>query len=322
MDKATPDESATRTRFTGSLRDVSIGDLFQTLEMAAKTSEIEFDTDIGRALVWFRDRAIIDAECGDARGADAIYRLAMADDGTFIARFRESARPPQIHKSPQFLLMEAARRRDEWLEAAGPRLRAATRLAVVPAALRGRGDALAPDRRALAERFDGDLQLIDAIPPGDDATARFPPLRELVDGGVLEVIERPYRSTLGMQEGALDILTAPAPDLWERAFIAYHLLDRTPRRAVIRVIAVNALIVSLILGLAWLEWRVVVGGQMIGWALLLLGHALGAHPQLVLRHPLLVAVEPAVIIADLLDRAGIAIAFVRRGRDLVARQGR
>lgn len=320
MDKATPDESATRTRFTGSLRDVSIGDLFQTLEMAAKTSEIEFDTDIGRAIVWFRDRAIIDAECGEARGADAIYRLAMADDGTFIARFRESARPPQIHKSPQFLLMEAARRRDEWLEAAGPRLRAATRLTVVPAALRG--DALSPDRRALAERFDGDLQLIDAIPPGDDASARLPDVRGLVDAGVLEVLERPYRSTLGMQEGALDILATPAPEFWERAFVAYHLLDRTPRRAAIRVIAVNLLIISLILGLAWLDWRVLVGGQMIGWALLLVGHALGAHPQLVLRQPLLVAVEPLVIITDLLDRAGLSIAFVRRGRELAARHGR
>ena len=116
--KTPPGASGTRTRFAGLLSDVSIGDLFQTLEMSGKSSEIDFDTELGAGTVWFRDREVIDAVSGECEGADAVYRIAMAEEGSFVARFKDIERPARIHLAPQRVLMESARREDEWKKAA------------------------------------------------------------------------------------------------------------------------------------------------------------------------------------------------------------
>ena len=311
------DPKTSRTRFTGSLGDVSIGDLFQTLEMAGKPSEVEFETDVGRALVWFRDRAIVDAECGEVRGADAIYRLAMADDGTFTARFQESERPAAIRTSPQFLVMEAARRRDEWLERAGPGLRGATRLVPVAAAIAAGQGALDADARALLGRLDGEVQLIDLVAPGDEeAAALFRPIRALLGAGLVTAVERPFASSLSMQAGAIEVPEAlgPPPSFWAQAVAAARLLAPA-----LRALALAALALGAALAVLWVSGRALVGGLLVAWALLLLGHALGRRPWLPLRRPLLVVAAPVAVVADLLDRAGVALDFVRRGRELAAR---
>jgi len=300
-----------RTRFAGSLADVSIGDLFQTLEMSAKPSEIEFDTDVGRATVWFREREVIDAVCGEITGADAIYRLAMADDGIFAANFDKKDHPQKFQLSPQRLLMEAARRRDEWLDRVGEDLRPATRIAIVGAATRN--DLLGDDDQALLQRIGRGVQLVDLIPPGDDEAIRLAkPIRALLAAGVLQIVELP-------PEGVTEVdVPAPAPgpeEFWVTAFAAYC-FGSTGLRTLLRALAVIAMLVGSALGLAWWSGRVLLGGQLIGWALLFLGNAISRAPQLPFTRPLLFLSEPLVSVVAVLDRVGVKFEFVGRGRAL------
>lgn len=321
-------QSKTQTLFAGSLADVSIGDLFQTLEMSGKPSRVEFETDVGAGTVWFREREVVAALCAGQTGADAIYRLAMADEGSFIASFKEELElPHRLQLSPQRLLMEAARRRDEWLERAGDGLRPATCVAVADAS----GAALDADAQALLERIGAGAQLLDAIPPTgeEDVAARFTTLRALLADGV--VVERSVLestpasasttsapSIVISEVSAPAVLVPPVEDFWVRA-VAVYVLGNTPGRAVARLLAVGVMLLAVVLGLVWGSARVLLGGLLLGWALLLLGHAAADLPQLPLRRPLLLLGEPLVTIADLLARLGVKLDVVDRGRALARR---
>lgn len=307
--------SGTRTRFAGSLKDVSIGDLFQTLEMSGKTSQVELDTDIGEATVWFREREIIDAVCGDATGADAIYRLAMADDGSFVARFRDDDRAPRLHGAPQRLLMEAARRRDEWFQRAGDGLRPDTRLAAKRDGLVTTGDGLSIGELALLARLDGATPLVDVIPPGDDdATHLFEQIENLRELDLLVEADPTQSRSAGAR---VELAPPPIPEsFWVRGYATYVTFEHTPARWVIRCAALLLMLVTAILGLALWSGRVALAGQLLGWALLLLGHATTTFPQLPFRTPALLLCEPLLFVAELLERVGMQFSFTERGRAL------
>ena len=312
----------TRTMFAGSLADVSIGDLFQTLEMAGKASRIEFETDVGVATVWFKDRAIVGASCGELSGADVVYRVAMADEGSFIATFRDEDQAAPLQLSPQFLLMEAARRRDEWLGRAGEGVRAATRVAVVDVAAAA---ALDDDARALLGRVGAGAMVIDLVPPADeeDALAGLRSIQALLAAGAIAVVERPATPpsvTVEESTPAAAVLAPPPIESpWDVAFAAYVRLAGPPWRGVLRVLALAAIIAGIVLAAMWGSGRALVGGLLLGWGLILLGHAAGVVPQLTLRRPALVLGEPLLIAADLLDRVGVRLGFVDRGRRLAER---
>lgn len=328
----------TQTLFAGSIADVSIGDLFQTLEMAAKPARAEFDTDIGRGTVWFREREVVGAECGGFTGADAIYRLAMADEGNFVASFKEDDDEPQtLQLSPQRLLMEAARRRDEWLDRAGEGLRPATRVVPVPRAERG---ALAADAHALALTVGAGAQLVDLIPPGaEDITALFRALRACLEAEVLRVVDPSMSTSASSLSGGIviepisDLLPVsaeppsappvpaePPPSFWVGACATHVRLGEAPARAMVQRLALGAMLLGLLLALVLWSGRVFLAAQLLGWALLFVGHAAGRLPQLPFRRPLLALAEPVVLAADALDRVGVPIGFVARGRELARRR--
>lgn len=328
----------TQTLFAGSIADVSIGDLFQTLEMAAKPARAEFDTDIGRGTVWFREREVVGAECGGFTGADAIYRLAMADEGNFVASFKEDDDEPQtLQLSPQRLLMEAARRRDEWLDRAGEGLRPATRVVPVPRAERG---ALVADAHALALTVGEGAQLVDLIPPGsEDITTLFRALRACLEAEVLRVVDPTMSTSASSLSGGIiiepisDLIPASAaappqvqpeppvtPSFWVGACATHVRLGEVPARALIQRLALGVMLVGILLALALWSGRVFLAAQLLGWALLFLGHAAGRLPELPFRRPLLALAEPVVLAADALDRVGVKIGFVARGRELAYRR--
>lgn len=309
--------------FAGSLADVSIGDLFQTLEMAAKPSRVEFETDVGVATVWFRGREIIGAQCSGLTGAPAVYRLAMADEGSFVAVFQEGGPEEPLQLSPQFVLMEAARRRDEWCERAGEGLRPATRVTVAD---RSRAEGLGDEALALLGRVGEGAQLVDLIPPVDDGQlGRFVPLRALLSAGALAIVERTSSASASVIK-AVEVeveVAAPAPPiegLLPVAFATYLAVGGPGWRAAARVLAVAAMVAGVVLGVTWWSGAALLGGLLVGWAVILVGHAASRVPQLPLRRPMLVLCEPLMIVADALDRIGVSIDFVGRGRRLAARE--
>jgi CheY-like chemotaxis protein len=152
-----------RTKFSGLLTDMAVVDLIQTIEISRKSGTIHLDTELGEAIVWFRDGAVIDAEMGRLTGEPAVYRLLGQSDGHFEVEFKPVSRGQLIHESTQGILMEGMRRVDEWgrlMEQLPP---LDTVLAVDQQQLHGRGEALSEEQVHILRYFDGDRTIIDVV---------------------------------------------------------------------------------------------------------------------------------------------------------------
>jgi CheY-like chemotaxis protein len=104
-----------RTKFEGSLADMAVVDLIQTIEISRKSGVIHFSEPGGvTGAVYFRDGNVIDAELGRLKAENAVFRLLIWSDGEFEVEFKTVHREEAIHLSNQGLLMEGLRRMDEW----------------------------------------------------------------------------------------------------------------------------------------------------------------------------------------------------------------
>jgi DNA-binding response OmpR family regulator len=106
--------TSSRTSFSGSLEDMTVIDLLQTVDFSRKSGVLNLaqDHEVGR--IFFRDGSIIDAEAGTLQGAEAVYRILSWSQGTFSFEFRNVRRAERITESTAALLMEGMRRIDEW----------------------------------------------------------------------------------------------------------------------------------------------------------------------------------------------------------------
>jgi DNA-binding response OmpR family regulator len=105
---------ASRTRFAGSLEDMGVVDLLQTIEVSRKSGVARINQGKRHATVYFRDGKLVDAEIGKLRGEEAIYRALLWTTGDFEVEFKHVDNPDVIPTSTQGLLMEGMRRVDEW----------------------------------------------------------------------------------------------------------------------------------------------------------------------------------------------------------------
>ncbi len=105
---------ASRTRFAGSLEDMGVVDLLQTIEVSRKSGTARITDGRREAMVYFREGKLVDAEIGKLRGEEAIYRALLWTSGNFEVEFKHVDNPEMIATSTQGLLMEGMRRVDEW----------------------------------------------------------------------------------------------------------------------------------------------------------------------------------------------------------------
>jgi CheY-like chemotaxis protein/Flp pilus assembly protein TadD len=107
-----------KAHFVGSLAEMGVVDLIQTIEIGRKTGVMFLTSTEGHAKqgkIYFRNGKVIDAESGKLRGEQAIYRLLLWGSGDFEIDFQVSlVHPDNIALSSQGLLMEGMRRVDEW----------------------------------------------------------------------------------------------------------------------------------------------------------------------------------------------------------------
>lgn len=106
--------SASKTRFSGSLADMGLVDLLQTIDISRKSGVLHIDSGSMHGEIYFRDGKIIDAEMGRIVGERAVYRALVLSEGTFEIEFRPVRRDDRIQVSTQGILMEGMRRLDEW----------------------------------------------------------------------------------------------------------------------------------------------------------------------------------------------------------------
>ncbi len=98
----------------GSLKHLHLADVIQLISVSGKTGLFHLKRGDSAGLLYLKDGNIVHAEVGDIKGEEAVYELAIWDDGEFF--FEPDVEPGvrSITKSNTNLLMEAARRMDEW----------------------------------------------------------------------------------------------------------------------------------------------------------------------------------------------------------------
>jgi hypothetical protein len=100
--------------FQGSLAELHLPDIIQLVSVSGKTGVFHLSDAAHRGNIWLQEGRIVHAETEDLYGEEAVYALAIWRAGEF--RFEAAATSPRqtIQKSNTNLLMEAARRMDEW----------------------------------------------------------------------------------------------------------------------------------------------------------------------------------------------------------------
>lgn len=105
---------AARTRFSGSLEDMGVVDLLQTVEVSRKSGTAKVTNGQRQVTIYFREGRVVDAEHGQLRGEEAVYRALIWNSGRFEVEFTQIDNEEIISTSTQGLLMEGMRRIDEW----------------------------------------------------------------------------------------------------------------------------------------------------------------------------------------------------------------
>ncbi len=101
-------------RFYGELEQMSVTDLLQAMEMGKKSGRLVIQGDgiIGQMV--FTGGRVIDANTGEIRGEEAVYRILGWDRGAFEIHFGAQDGPGTIDQTTEALLMEGMRRLDQW----------------------------------------------------------------------------------------------------------------------------------------------------------------------------------------------------------------
>lgn len=105
---------ATDAVISGSLDEKSFPEAFQLAMAYGRSGTLLLRNANFEARVYLRDDDVVHAEAGEFRGEEAVYELALWNQGQFHYIVGEVATEVTIRQSGTSLLMEATRRMDEW----------------------------------------------------------------------------------------------------------------------------------------------------------------------------------------------------------------
>lgn len=100
--------------FQGSLKELPLPDIIQLVSVSGKTGKFTLTRDNDRGYIFLKNGQMVHALVADLIGEEAIYALAIWNQGEFQFNPGEEPDRQTITKSNTNLLMEAARRLDEW----------------------------------------------------------------------------------------------------------------------------------------------------------------------------------------------------------------
>ncbi|MBI1948120.1 MAG: DUF4388 domain-containing protein [Deltaproteobacteria bacterium] len=109
-----PDVPAMPTGVMGTLRQMAVAEIVQSLEMGRKTARVDLvPADGEKGMIAFEQGSIRYAECGALRGDEAFYQLARHKEGFFRIHYGDKPPSVNIDVPTTWLLLEAMRRMDE-----------------------------------------------------------------------------------------------------------------------------------------------------------------------------------------------------------------
>src|SRR5687768_1250708 len=100
--------------FQGSLKELPLPDIIQLVSVSGKTGKFTLTREGDRGYIYLKNGQMVHALVSDLVGEEAIYSLAIWNQGEFQFNPAEEPDRQTITKSNTNLLMEAARRLDEW----------------------------------------------------------------------------------------------------------------------------------------------------------------------------------------------------------------
>jgi hypothetical protein len=101
--------------FQGSLKELPLPDIIQLVSVSGKTGVFSLRRNgDSTGEIYLRGGQIVHAHVGDLQGEEAMYELAIWPEGEFVFTPGRETEVTTIQKSNTNLLMEAARRIDEW----------------------------------------------------------------------------------------------------------------------------------------------------------------------------------------------------------------
>ncbi|HVR69344.1 MAG TPA: DUF4388 domain-containing protein [Vicinamibacteria bacterium] len=100
--------------FQGSLAELHLPDIIQLISVSGKTGVFQLADGDLKGQIYLNDGKIVHAELDDVAGEEAVYALAIWSQGDFRFDPGVATEHRTISKSNTNLLMEAARRLDEW----------------------------------------------------------------------------------------------------------------------------------------------------------------------------------------------------------------
>jgi hypothetical protein len=100
--------------FQGSLKELPLPDIIQLVSVSGKTGKFTLSREADRGFIFLKNGQMVHATIGELVGEEAIYSLAIWNQGEFQFNPNEEPDRQTITKSNTNLLMEAARRLDEW----------------------------------------------------------------------------------------------------------------------------------------------------------------------------------------------------------------
>jgi hypothetical protein len=100
--------------FQGSIQELPVPDIIQLVSVSGKTGMFMLVRGGERGYIYLRNGRIVHAELGNLKGEEAVYALAIWSTGDFQFTPGKEIETHTIEKTNTSLLMEAARRLDEW----------------------------------------------------------------------------------------------------------------------------------------------------------------------------------------------------------------
>jgi hypothetical protein len=100
--------------FQGSLAELHLPDIIQLISVSGKTGVFHLTDGALRGEIYLNEGKIVHAQIEETSGEEAVYALAIWRQGEFRFDPGPATEQKTITKSNTNLLMEAARRLDEW----------------------------------------------------------------------------------------------------------------------------------------------------------------------------------------------------------------
>ena len=175
---------------SGSLEGTSVTTLLRRIEASGKAGVLTLSTRHYRGVIYFRAGRLIDATVAELRGEEAVFRLLLCHQGSYLIQFRNVRRSDRISIPTEALLAEGLRYSQRWqeLEAKLPNLETVVTLET---------DMLARTLGVLPDHANHSLKLIDGQrsllkiidDSPDDGLTVLELLATLYQDGLLRVVQ-------------------------------------------------------------------------------------------------------------------------------------